>query len=126
MLASCKTHEIWVQGRILFDDSQRTINRHAVLSLILCNQRGDRINDQGSRKDLGKQGINVNVVAPGPTATELFMKGKSEQLIKTNASQNPHNRIGEPEEIADVVGFLASRDARWINGQNIRVNGGMA
>ena len=77
-------------------------------------------------KDLGKQGINVNVVSPGPTATELFMKGKSEQVIKMIASTNPHNRIGEPEEIADVVGFLASGDARWVNGQNIRVNGGMA
>jgi 3-oxoacyl-[acyl-carrier protein] reductase len=76
-------------------------------------------------KDLGKQGINVNVVSPGPTSTELFLKGKSEQLIKAIASGNPYNRIGEPAEIADVVAFLASSDARWVNGQNIRVNGGM-
>jgi len=76
-------------------------------------------------KDLGKQGINVNVVSPGPTSTELFLKGKSEQLIQAIASGNPYNRIGEPEEIADVVAFLASSDARWVNGQNIRVNGGM-
>jgi 3-oxoacyl-[acyl-carrier protein] reductase len=77
-------------------------------------------------KDLGRQGINVNVVSPGPTATELFLKGKSEQLIKAIASANPYNRIAEPEEIADVVAFMASAKSGWINGQNIRVNGGMA
>src|SRR5437762_1139280 len=77
-------------------------------------------------KDLGKQGIRVNVVAPGPTGTELFFKGKSEQLIQMFANANPFGKLGEPDEIADVVGFLASQDSRWINGQIIRVNGGMA
>ncbi|MCJ1474806.1 hypothetical protein MMC13_003466 [Lambiella insularis] len=77
-------------------------------------------------KDLGHKGIRVNCVAPGPTGTELFFKGKSEQMLKMIAGFNPMNRIGEPEEIADVVGFLARGEARWIAGQVVRVNGGMA
>lgn len=77
-------------------------------------------------KDLGKDGIRVNCVSPGPTGTDLFLKGKSEDMIKMFANANPFGKLGEPEEIADVVGFLASKDARWVNGQNIRVNGGMA
>jgi 3-oxoacyl-[acyl-carrier protein] reductase len=77
-------------------------------------------------KDLGKQQINVNVVSPGPTGTDLFLKGKSDELIKMIASGNPYGRLGEPEEMADVVTFLSSSDSRWVNGQNIRINGGMA
>ena len=77
-------------------------------------------------KDFGKQGSTVNVISPGPTGTELFRMGKSDELIKMFANANPFGRLGEPEEMADVVGFLASRDARWVNGQNIRVNRGMA
>ncbi|KAK9234808.1 hypothetical protein V1525DRAFT_31256 [Lipomyces kononenkoae] len=77
-------------------------------------------------KDLARQGICVNAVAPGPTGTELFFRGKSEELLKTIAGFNPMNRIGMPEEIADVVAFLASDSSRWITGQTVRVNGGMA
>jgi 3-oxoacyl-[acyl-carrier protein] reductase len=77
-------------------------------------------------KDLARKGIMVNCVAPGPTATELFMHGKSEQLLKMIAGFNPQGRIGQPEEIAGVVGFLAGEGASWVTGQTIRVNGGMA
>ncbi len=68
----------------------------------------------------------VNCVAPGPTGTELFMKGKSEQLLTMIAGFNPQGRIGQPEEIAGVVEFLAGESASWVTGQTIRVNGGMA
>lgn len=77
-------------------------------------------------KDLARKDISVNAVAPGPTGTELFYRGKSDELIKTIASGNPHNRIGKPEEIADVMVFLSGEGSRWITGQVIRVNGGMA
>lgn len=76
-------------------------------------------------KEIGR-GINVNSVSPGPTNTELFMKGKPQQLVDHLASMNPFGRIGEPSDIADVVVFLASDEAKWINAQNIGVNGGMA
>ena len=77
-------------------------------------------------KELGKDGIRVNAVSPGPVATDLFLKGKSDELVKTFANANPFGKIGDPDEIADVVAFLASEDSRWVSGQNIRVNGGMA
>jgi 3-oxoacyl-[acyl-carrier protein] reductase len=77
-------------------------------------------------KEVGSRGINVNSVSPGPTNTELFTKGKSEELIKRLASLSAFNRIGEPEDIASIVLFLASDEAKWINAQNIGVNGGMA
>ncbi|QIW99723.1 hypothetical protein AMS68_005241 [Peltaster fructicola] len=77
-------------------------------------------------KDLARKDISVNAVAPGPTGTELFLKGKSEQVLKAIASGNPHNRIGAPEEIADAIAFLSSPASRWITGQIVPVNGGMA
>ncbi|KAK9327584.1 hypothetical protein V1520DRAFT_41203 [Lipomyces starkeyi] len=77
-------------------------------------------------KDLARKGISVNAVAPGPTGTDLFFRGKSEQLLKMIAGFNPQNRIGTPEEIADVVAFLSGDGSKWITGQTVRVNGGMA
>jgi 3-oxoacyl-[acyl-carrier protein] reductase len=77
-------------------------------------------------KDLARKGINVNAVAPGPTATELFLKGKPEGVIKAIEATSPYNRLGSPEEIADVIGFVCSEGSRWMCGQVIRVNGGAA
>lgn len=76
-------------------------------------------------KEIGR-GINVNSVSPGPTNTALFVNGKPQEVIDRLASMNPFGRIGEPEDIAEVVVFLASDAAKWINAQNIGVNGGMA
>ena len=77
-------------------------------------------------KDLGSKGITVNAVAPGPTATELFLKGKSPELIQTISKWSPFGKLGEPAEIADVFVFLAGEGSRWISGQVIPVNGGFA
>ena len=76
-------------------------------------------------KDLGKRGITVNAIAPGPTGTDLFYQGKSEELIKHLASTNPIGRLGTPEDIAKVTGFLATEKSGWVNGQILRANGGM-
>jgi 3-oxoacyl-[acyl-carrier protein] reductase len=70
--------------------------------------------------------VTVNTVAPGPTGTSLFLEGKSEELINQIASANPFERLGVPDDIAEVVAFLAGDHGRWINGQVLRVNGGMA
>ncbi|MBB6272610.1 3-oxoacyl-[acyl-carrier protein] reductase [Pedobacter cryoconitis] len=77
-------------------------------------------------KEVGSRGINVNSISPGPTNTELFTNGKSEEVIARLASLSSFNRIGEPEDIAKLVVFLASDEAKWINAQNIGANGGMA
>ena len=77
-------------------------------------------------KELRGRRITVNAVAPGPVATELFMKGKSPELIEHYAKLPPLERLGQPEDISGVVSFLASPDAGWVNGQILRANGGVA
>ncbi|MDD9267037.1 SDR family oxidoreductase [Paenibacillus sp. GCM10023248] len=76
-------------------------------------------------KEFSPAGITINTVAPGPVNTELFTAGKSEQQIQAIQNLNAFGRLGEPEDIAGVVLFLASEESRWITGQTIRVNGGM-
>jgi 3-oxoacyl-[acyl-carrier protein] reductase len=70
--------------------------------------------------------ITVNAVAPGPVATELFLKGKSEAQVEQFRKLPPLERIGQPEDIADVVSFLAGPTGGWVNSQVIRANGGFA
>ncbi|KAI4278603.1 MAG: hypothetical protein LQ337_000935 [Flavoplaca oasis] len=74
-------------------------------------------------KDVARKGINVNAIAPGPTGTELFYKGKSQQLVEMIAGFSPFKKIGEPEEIADAIALLCGSDSRWISGQILPVNG---
>lgn len=76
--------------------------------------------------ELRGRNVTVNAVAPGPVATEMFFHGKSQQLIDQIAKQAPMERLGEPDEIANVVSFLAGPEGRWINAQVLRVNGGFA
>ena len=75
-------------------------------------------------KELGPRGITVNVVSPGPTDTELFGQVKTEQDKQRFAQMAALGRLGQPEDIADVVALLVSVNANWITGQNIRANGG--
>jgi 3-oxoacyl-[acyl-carrier protein] reductase len=76
-------------------------------------------------KELAGRDITVNTVAPGPTATPLFLDGKSEEQIARMAALAPMGRLGEPADVAEVVSFLAG-PARWVNGQTIYCNGGVA
>ncbi|MBR8057916.1 SDR family oxidoreductase [Burkholderia dolosa] len=76
-------------------------------------------------QEMRGRGIRVNAVAPGPVATELFLRGKTPELIDRLAKLNPLERLGQPDDIAAVVAFLAGPDGAWINGQILRANGGM-
>jgi 3-oxoacyl-[acyl-carrier protein] reductase len=76
-------------------------------------------------KELRGRNITVNAVAPGPVATELFLTGKSQELIDRLARMNPMERLGTPQDIASTVAFLVGPDGGWINGQVLRANGGM-
>lgn len=76
-------------------------------------------------KELGGKGISVNAVSPGPTDTDLFRDGKTEQQIKMYEQMSAFGRLGQPQDIAEVIAFLASEESRWITGQNIVANGGM-
>jgi 3-oxoacyl-[acyl-carrier protein] reductase len=76
-------------------------------------------------KELRGRNVTVNVVAPGPTGTDLFLQGKSKELIEQFAKLSPLERLGTPEDIANTVSFLAGPDGSWINGQVLRANGGV-
>jgi 3-oxoacyl-[acyl-carrier protein] reductase len=76
-------------------------------------------------RELRGRDITVNAVAPGPTATALFLDGKDEETISRLANAVPLERLGTPADIAEVVAFLTSPAGHWINGQTIRANGGL-
>ncbi|WP_113703702.1 SDR family oxidoreductase [Nonomuraea lactucae] len=76
-------------------------------------------------RELRGRDVTVNAVAPGPTATDLFLEGKDEETIARLAAQPPLERLGTPKDIADVVAFLASPAGHWVNGQVVRANGGI-
>ena len=75
-------------------------------------------------KELRGRDITVNAVAPGPTATALFLDGKDEETVERMAGMNPLGRLGTPADIAELVAFLAG-PGRWVNGQTLHANGGM-
>jgi 3-oxoacyl-[acyl-carrier protein] reductase len=76
-------------------------------------------------KELRGKTITVNAVAPGPTETPLFLTGKSDELVERMRKMAPLERLGQPEDIAAAVSFLAGPDGAWINGQTLRANGGI-
>ena len=76
-------------------------------------------------KEMRGRNITVNAVAPGPTSTDLFLDGKSPELVDRLAKMNPLERLGTPQDIAAAVSFLVGPDGSWINGQVLRANGGM-
>jgi 3-oxoacyl-[acyl-carrier protein] reductase len=76
-------------------------------------------------KEMRGRNITVNALAPGPTSTDLFLEGKSPELVECMAKMNPLERLGTPGDIAAVVAFLVGPDGGWVNGQVLRANGGM-
>ena len=76
-------------------------------------------------KELRGRTITVNAIAPGPTATALFLDGKPQETVDQLAKLAPLERLGQPEDIANAVAFLAGPDGAWINGQVLRANGGI-
>ena len=76
-------------------------------------------------KELRGRNITVNAVAPGPTATDLFLDGIPPELIDRFAKMVPLERLGKPRDIAFAVSFLAGPDGAWVNGQTLRTNGGL-
>ena len=76
--------------------------------------------------ELRGRNITVNAVAPGPVATELFMKGKTEEQVTMLSKMAPLERLGQPVDVANAVSFLLGKDGAWVNSQVVRVNGGFA
>lgn len=76
-------------------------------------------------RELRGRNVTVNAVAPGPTATELLLNGKDKETVARLAQQPPLERLGTPDDIAEIVAFLASPAGHWVNGQVLRANGGI-
>lgn len=76
-------------------------------------------------KELAPRKVRVNAVAPGPVDTDLFRAGKTDEAKARSAAMSPFNRVGQPNEVAEVVSFLASDKASWVHGQAVQPNGGM-
>ncbi|KAI8621675.1 NAD-P-binding protein [Chytriomyces sp. MP71] len=112
-------------GRVVFFSTSLTTASAVAPNYTLYNATKGAV-EQFARtlsKDLGRRGITVNTISPGPTKTELFLADKTEQQVQFFKGMSPLGRLGEPEDIANVVSFLAGPDAAWVSGQNIRVNG---
>lgn len=77
-------------------------------------------------KEMRGRTVTVNGIAPGPTATDLYLKDKSPEMLAQAARRSPLERLGQPADIAGAVSFLAGPDGEWVNGQTIRVNGGFS
>ena len=113
-------------GRIVTLSSTGVFTAHPGYAIYSAAKSAVEVFTRVLCKELKGRNITVNCVAPGATATEQWLKGKSEELLKTIANLSPLNRLGTPEDIAGLVAFLVSPQGEWVNGQIIRVNGGFA
>jgi 3-oxoacyl-[acyl-carrier protein] reductase len=113
-------------GRIVNLSSTGVFDAHPGYAIYSAAKSAVEVLTRTLCKELKGRDITVNCVAPGATATEQWLKGKSDDLLQTIAKLSPLNRLGTPEDIAGLVAFLVSPQAEWVNGQVIRVNGGFA
>jgi 3-oxoacyl-[acyl-carrier protein] reductase len=113
-------------GRIINFSSTTTVMMLPTYGAYVASKGAVEQLSRSLAKELGPRGITVNVVSPGPTETELFSIGKTEEQRQRLAQASAFGRLGQPPEIAEVVAFLASDAANWVTGQNVRVNGGVA
>ena len=112
-------------GRIVNFSTSVVGNRLETYAVYAATKSAEETMTAILSKELRGRSITVNAVAPGPTATDLFLSGKSPELIDRMARMNPMERLGTPEDTASVVAFLVGPDGGWINGQVLRANGGM-
>jgi 3-oxoacyl-[acyl-carrier protein] reductase len=114
-----------VGGRIINFSSSLTGLLMPTYGIYAATKAGVEAMTSVLARELRGRGITVNAIAPGPTATPLFLDGKSPEVIDRLAKAAPLERLGEPRDIAGTVAFLAGPDGAWVNGQTLRVNGGI-
>lgn len=112
-------------GRIINFSSSVTALLQPTYSIYAATKAAVEAMTSVLAKELRGRTITINAVAPGPTATDLFLNGKPQEVIDRLAKLAPLERLGEPADIAAVVSFLSSPDGAWINGQTLRANGGI-
>lgn len=111
-------------GRIVALSTSALIPAFPAYGAYIASKAGVEALVRTLANELRGRTITVNAISPGPVATELFFTGKSEEQVARMAKMPPLERLGEPEDIAAVVSFLAGSDGGWVNGQVVRVNGG--
>ena len=114
------------EGRIIAFSSSVVAKNFPAYGPYIASKNGVEGLVRVMANEMAGRNITVNAIAPGPTGTELFYKGKTEEQIEFFKRQSPLGRIGTPEDISDAVAMLAGEEGRWINGQIVRVNGGFA
>ena len=112
-------------GRIVNLSSSQTSLLHPSYGVYAATKAAVEVMTHVLAKELRGRNITVNAVAPGPTATKLFLDGKPKEVVDHLKNLAPLQRLGEPSDIAAAVSFLAGADGSWINGQVLRANGGI-
>jgi 3-oxoacyl-[acyl-carrier protein] reductase len=112
-------------GRIISFSSSMVGLRQPTYGTYAATKAGVEAMTHVLSKELRGRNVTVNAVAPGPTGTDLFLQGKSKELIEQFVKLSPLERLGTPQDIANTVSFLAGPDGSWINGQVLRANGGV-
>jgi 3-oxoacyl-[acyl-carrier protein] reductase len=110
-------------GRIVNISSSTTLHPNANNAVYAASKAAIKLFTEVMAQEVGNRGITVNTVTPGPTVPGMFGRLPAETQQKA-ADSSPFNRLGTPEDIADVVAFLVSEEARWVSGQEICANGG--
>ncbi|WP_280342899.1 SDR family oxidoreductase [Nocardia abscessus] len=110
-------------GRIVYVSSAATRASDPSMSLYTASKAAGEQLVRAFAREVGPRGITVNSVLPGPTNTDAVQAIR--EVLTERVAQTPLGRLGEPDDIADVVGFLASRDARWLTGQSVVADGGL-
>jgi 3-oxoacyl-[acyl-carrier protein] reductase len=110
-------------GRIVNISSTRTIHPGTGMAIYAASKAAIELFTAVMAKEVGDRGITVNSVMPGPTVPGMFAD-RSPEIQQQAAASSPFNRVGTPQDIADIVTFLVSEEARWLTGENLCVNGG--
>jgi 3-oxoacyl-[acyl-carrier protein] reductase len=126
LVLSQAAHQISAGGRIIMFSSSVLAKSFPTYGPYIASKAGVEGLVHVLANELRGRNITVNAVAPGPVATELFLTGKSDAQIEQFKKLAPLERLGQPDDVAGMVSFLAGPDGGWVNGQVLRANGGFA